>query len=62
MIFKEKGKTKHPEKRDPFGEENQQKLNPRLATLKTRRELEPKCVPQLSLGSCRSAIHCFSVP
>ena len=55
MIFKEKGKTKHPEKRNLWRREPK-KLNPRFATSKTRRELEPKCLRQLILGSYRPIV------
>ena len=50
MIFKDKGKTKHPEKRNPFGEEEPTKTQPTTRHFKNKKGTGAEMRPAIVSG------------
>ena len=59
MIFEERGKTKHPEKRNPWRSEPT-KTQPTIRHFKNEKETGAEMRPAIISGI--APVHCFSVP
>ena len=61
MIFEERAKTKHREKRNPWRREPT-KTEPTTRHFKNEKEAGAEMRPAIVYGIVPSVIHCFSVP
>ena len=61
MIFEERGKTKHPEKRNPRRREPT-KSQPTIRHFENEKGTVAEMRAAIVSGIVPSAIHCFSVP